>query len=101
MDWSGLDSVDWTGLDLSGLDSVEWTQWSGLSGVDSVEWTGLDSNPVDSPPNIILGGIQWSPYGVHWTPLESIWTMGGTAKYCDYARSGVGFFGAVAAEDLD
>ena len=39
-----------------------------------VDWTGLDSSPVKA--------IFWVES--IWSPVESIWTLGGTAKYCIY-----------------
>jgi hypothetical protein len=29
-----------------------------------------------------LGRVHMESSGVHWSPLESIWTLGGTEKYC-------------------
>ena len=57
MDWTGL---EWTGLDLSGV------EWSG------VDWTGVHSSLVDSLPKYMIFGSS---------PVESIWTGGGTEKY--------------------
>ena len=64
--------MEWTGLEWSG---VEWT---------GVDWTGLDWSGVD------LSGVEWTPVHINictWlyfvkSPVESIWTLGGTAKYC-------------------
>ena len=89
VDWTGLDwtGLEWSGLDLSGVDWtwVEWSgvEWTGLewSGVDLtwVEWSGLGWSGLD------WTGLHMESSGVQWSPVESIWTVGGTAKYCSFA----------------
>ena len=67
------------GLDLHG---VKWSEveWSGVeSWWSGVEWSGL---ALKYAHGCTLGRVHWSPYGVQWSPVESIWTMGGTEKYC-------------------
>ena len=78
MEWT---PVPWT-LPKNTIFGLEWS---------GVEWSGLQS-PGLHLKICTLGvfwrestGVHWSPYGVQWSPVESIWTMGGTAKYCPTA----------------
>jgi hypothetical protein len=96
LEWTGLDwtGLEWSGLQLvalSDLSGLEWTglEWSGLqlvvlSDLSGLEWTGLDWTGLEWTPvgrafrlECILGRVHWSPYGVQWSPVESIWTVGG------------------------
>ena len=48
---------------------VQWTQWNYGLHLDST-WT-----PLDSLPNVVKFGRESI-----WSPVDSIWTMGGTDK---------------------
>ena len=42
-----------------------------------MEWTGVEWTPVRHH----LAAFWVESTGLHWSPVESIWTLGGTAKY--------------------
>ena len=47
------------------------------------EWSGVDSSPHQY---MHLAVFCKESTGVQWNPVESIWTLGGTAKYCYIAE---------------
>ena len=70
--------LHWTPLDSSPL---QWGNYSdkspyGLQVDCPVQWTPLHSTPLQS--NIVW--VDLAVERVHWSPVESIWNMGGTDK---------------------
>ena len=110
MKWSGLHSppppkkniyflsrVYWSGVEWSGVDSppknilgrVHWSELD-LSGVESsgVQWSGVEWTPVPLSPSKKIG----------WSGGESIWTLGGTVKYCTIS---INSSGGVTCDEVD
>ena len=62
------------------MDSIPPKNISGKVHWTGLDWTGVEWTPVP-PKNMHLAVFWVESTGVQWSPVESIWTLGGTEKY--------------------